>query len=383
MRRSLNARFLEHTTFWLAGYWGIAFAIWYLIELVLLVLNPIAVREVTESTLWVYLSLAKSQSALAPTFWFDLASWLMDFKKLQAYIFMSFWILTFAQLVSGPRAQVRWRPTKAQSLATEALAAYALLPFAVNIVVAGILSSLLSGAAVGITGSGTTAIWRVFSWHIDTLAALAFVAYRLAYISLTFVVSLHMVIGFECLLGRILAGQARRAVARYFVVVVAFTIAVAVVEWLVWNKTMGQYDWKRLADVLDNFLVGLFIVAVFGVLFFEHNQDPRNAEDVHELVDNSGDLAAVFALKPEAVGRIVGKLPRYAFLPIVSLLIPLFTYMILVGIYSKANGGNPDPARVAPIVARLDHRRKTDPAQPVTLREQIDEIKREYPLEGY
>ena len=89
-----NYRFMERCTFTLAAYGGLFFPAWYLLELVLAVLNPIDVRSPTESTYLVYHALHPSHDNLL---WnctlYDIAAWLQDRKKLVAYGLLCYWIL--------------------------------------------------------------------------------------------------------------------------------------------------------------------------------------------------------------------------------------------------------------------------------------------------
>ncbi len=330
---ALNYRFMYFVTFRLGAYGVLLFMLWYFLELLLLLLNPVDVRSPSES---IYLMaqnmLDDSAADLSRTY--KPAAWLQDRKKMQAYAILSFWLATFGYVITGDR-QIRF--AIGQGRARLAAVIRNALPFWVNVVIALVLLGLLGGAATGLPGaSGSdsrTALWRFFIWSTPpTGGNWGFLLYRLAYPALLFVCLLHFTIGAGGLLRVQLKDdqtQSLRQSAKFALVLVAFVATFVIVEVLVWSLTMGTWDLKRLAGNSGPFcLMGALILLALFVFWKAHHAPLEALNGVKQRADfpdiKDDDDLRKYGIRFAA--WLFGSLPAYTVFSLFFLLIPLASY---------------------------------------------------------
>lgn len=222
---------------------------------------------------------------------YDLAAWMTDLKKTQAYAIFALWFTLFGQFLKGadhdPR-NIRLQHRKR----LEEIVRRCTLSFPLQLTFAAGLSLVLSGATLGLpylSPGNSSSIWRVTA-VADVAgfgAAARFAGYRLYYLFFLAVTMLHFVIGLDGLRG---CSQDRRSSLEVPQVAIQnasallrLLVAVALVLLPFYCSKMPVSDvYNYASNPLQWVFVAVLFWQVHGVL---DGMRSRAAVKSHEAVD--------------------------------------------------------------------------------------------------
>jgi hypothetical protein len=253
-RDRLPRRFLGLGTFtlgWGDGFW---FAILYAVELVLLVLNPVAIHTPDRPIYAIYEAMGTSEgwsSAAA----FGFSAWIMDYNKLIGYSIACFWFGMFSRATAGSRPQ--WLGNKPQLAQFEKVVqTHPPWFYAVATSVALIAAVALAPGSLGV--SGEFSLLKPSSWGLALRHPL-FLAERAYYAVLMVVWCLHFAIGVPDLVAHLHKNPGLRS--RYLDQAVSYLIAMVGIV-LAINYYVADDEW------LGRRLVQILVVLMIAVIWF-------------------------------------------------------------------------------------------------------------------
>lgn len=276
-----NDGYVGRTTFLFAGGGGTFFALAYVLELLLLWLNRAHVRG--PDALIVLLTSALSYAPSSATWWegmYDLASWIVDFKKLYTYGILAFWCLIFARFACRySSSPISFKPTNVQSIVLRRLFASRqsrLLPFVVNVIIAIVLACVFSREAMlpfSLGKAGDSSLWEIFFSPNQVFRSTGFLLYRLAAPVLLCAVLLHFVIALQLLCVRGTTERGKDPIVSRFGLATAAALAIMLgADWLI-RSVIDSTAWNGYQAVQAQRGLAFALIAFCAVVFFRFRPD--------------------------------------------------------------------------------------------------------------
>ena len=254
----LPRRFLGLATFTLGWGDGFCFAILYAIELVWLMLNPVAIHTPDRSIYAIYDTIVTSKD------WWDAAAfgfsaWIMDYNKLIGYSVACFWFGMFSRATADSRPL--WLGNKTQlARFAEVVWAHPAWFYLVATSMAIAAAMVLAPGSLGVPGkfSGEFSLLKHSSWSL-ALRHPFFLTERAYYAVLMVVWCLHFTIGVPDLVAHLHKNPGLRL--RYVDQAVSYLIAMVGIV-LAINYYVADDEW------LGRRLVQILIVLMIAVIWF-------------------------------------------------------------------------------------------------------------------
>jgi hypothetical protein len=326
-QRDPNVVFLLLTTFGLGGSLGLGLILCYVIELILLWLNPIDVMSVTPPRYFVFAAFSRN----ADSWWtrevyYDLACWLTDHKKFFSYPVMAFWLLLFSRIVSRPGEFAHSRQSSfGQKRRLTRLVRGTKQRLRTNALLALPLVFLGSPAAMNPKGVFYPGVHSLFSgafWNDSIYGNVYYLAYRVFNPLVVWIVLTHLIISVRCLKAH--ATRVDQRVSGFFVATLAFLLLAILAHIFAAWVSLEQLGIKFLAGNFLNygFALGLFAVVLYLLFQYEDPEGRSRGEQILNILTGFWRAITNPGSAAQELKQVVREVPAFAVLPLLAILLP-------------------------------------------------------------